>query len=109
MNRLVVMKFGGTSVEDSTAIQRTAGIVAGRVAKGLQPIVVVSAMAKVTDLLISAANSAARGDRSSALAITERLRIRHKDTATQLIRAARPSDAPAPHPRPLTPSAVRAH
>jgi len=84
MNRLVVMKFGGTSVEDAVAIRRTAGIVAGRVAKGLQPIVVVSAMAKVTDLLLSAAATAARGDKASALAITERLRIRHADTATQL-------------------------
>ena len=84
MNRLVVMKFGGTSVEDTRAILRTAGIVAGRVAKGLQPVVVVSAMARVTDLLLSAAATAAKGDRASALAITERLRIRHADTATQL-------------------------
>jgi aspartate kinase len=84
MNRLVVMKFGGTSVEDAAAILRTAQIVAGRVARGLEPVVVVSALAKVTDLLISAAGTAARGDRASALAITERLRIRHHDTATQL-------------------------
>ena len=84
MNRLVVMKFGGTSVEDAAAILRTAQIVSGRVSKGLQPVVVVSAMAKVTDLLISVANTAARGDRASALAITERLRIRHRDTAAQL-------------------------
>ena len=84
MNRLVVMKFGGTSVEDAAAILRTAQIVSGRVSKGLQPVVVVSAMAKVTDLLISAANTAARGDRASALAITERLRIRHRDAAAQL-------------------------
>jgi aspartate kinase len=84
MNRLVVMKFGGTSVEDAAAILRTAQIVAGRVAKGLQPVVVVSAMAKVTDLLLSAAATAAKGDRATALAITERLRIRHADTATQL-------------------------
>ena len=27
---IVVMKFGGTSVEDATAIERTASIVAGR-------------------------------------------------------------------------------
>ncbi|MGA7524777.1 MAG: lysine-sensitive aspartokinase 3 [Acidobacteriaceae bacterium] len=90
MNRLVVMKFGGTSVEDAVAIRRTAEIVAGRVRKGLQPIVVVSAMARVTDLLLSASATAARGDRASALAILERLRIRHHDTATQL--AMRPCD-----------------
>ena len=95
MNRLVVMKFGGTSVEDATAILRTAGIVAGRVAKGLQPVVVVSAMAKVTDLLISAAATAARGDRASALAITERLRIRHKDTAMQIACRLRAGDSSA--------------
>jgi len=94
MNRLVVMKFGGTSVEDAAAIRRTAGIVAGRVAKGLQPVVVVSAMAKVTDLLLSSAATAARGDRASALAITERLRIRHADTATQLAFGAKLHDDP---------------
>jgi len=96
MNRLVVMKFGGTSVEDATAILRTARIVAGRVSKGLRPVVVVSAMAKVTDLLISAAATAARGDRASALAITERLRIRHKDTASQLAAKACGEDQPQP-------------
>ena len=96
MNRLVVMKFGGTSVEDATAILRTARIVAGRVSKGLRPVVVVSAMAKVTDLLISAAATAARGDRASALAITERLRIRHKDTASQLAAKAYGEDQPQP-------------
>jgi aspartate kinase len=87
MNRLVVMKFGGTSVEDATAIHRTAGIVAGRRDKGLQPIVVVSAMAKVTDQLLAAAAAATRGDRAGALAITARLRHRHQETACALLSA----------------------
>jgi aspartate kinase len=87
MNRLVVMKFGGTSVEDATAINRTAGIVAGRRAKGMQPVVVVSAMAKVTDQLLAAAAAAARSDRSGALAITARLRHRHQETACALLSA----------------------
>ena len=56
---LVVMKFGGTSVEDAAAIGRTAAIVAGRVAQGKRPVVVVSAMAKVTDQLLRAAAAAA--------------------------------------------------
>jgi aspartate kinase len=87
MNRLVVMKFGGTSVEDATAIHRMAGIVTGRRAKGMQPVVVVSAMAKVTDQLLAAAAAAARGDRSGALAITARLRHRHQETACALLSA----------------------
>ena len=82
---LVVMKFGGTSVEDPAAIGRTAGIVAGRVANGKSPVVVVSAMAKVTDQLLRAAAIAAEGDRTGALAISSRLRTRHRDTAAALL------------------------
>jgi aspartate kinase len=82
---LVVMKFGGTSVEDAVAIDRTSRIVAARRAQGALPIVVVSAMAKVTDQLIAAANAAGRGDRAGALAISARLRHRHHDTARKLL------------------------
>jgi aspartate kinase len=81
---LVVMKFGGTSVEDQTAIARTASIVAGRVAAGKRPVVVVSAMSKVTDQLLACAAAASRGDRTGALAISQRLRCRHRDTAAAL-------------------------
>lgn len=81
------MKFGGTSVEDAAAISRTAGIVQGRRDKGLTPIVVVSAMSKVTDQLLAAAAAAARGDRSGALAISARLRNRHFETAAALVSA----------------------
>ena len=90
---LVVMKFGGTSVEDPAAINRTAAIVAGRVAAGKQTVVVVSAMAKVTDQLLRAAAAAAQGDRTGALAISSRLRARHRDTACALIKT--PADAAA--------------
>jgi aspartate kinase len=69
----VVMKFGGTSVEDAVAIGRTASIVLSRHAKGQRPVVVVSAMAKV------------RGDRNGALAISARLRNRHCDTSALLL------------------------
>ncbi len=82
---LVVMKFGGTSVEDFAAIERTAAIVAGRVAGGKSPVVVVSAMAKVTDQLLRAAAAASQGDRAGALAISSRLRARHRDTAAELV------------------------
>ena len=80
------MKFGGTSVEDPAAISRTASIVAGRVAQGKQPVVVVSALAKVTDQLLRAASAAAVGDRTGALAISSRLRARHRDTAVALVK-----------------------
>jgi aspartate kinase len=87
---LVVMKFGGTSVEDPAAINRTAAIVAGRVAAGRTPIVVVSAMSKVTDQLLRCAAAAAQGDRTGALAISSRLRSRHRDTAFALVKSQAP-------------------
>jgi len=79
------MKFGGTSVEDAEAMKRTAGIVRGRRERGLEAVVVVSAMSKVTDLLLSAAAAAGRGDKAGALAIGARLRHRHIDTSTVLL------------------------
>ena len=83
---IVVMKFGGTSVEDAAAMKRTASIVQGRRAKGLQAVVVVSAMAKVTDQLLAAATTAGRDDRAGAIGIAVRLRERHLDTAAELVR-----------------------
>src|SRR6266853_2337884 len=47
---MIVMKFGGTSVQDAKAIDRAAQIVQGRL--GDHPVVVVSAMSKVTDSLL---------------------------------------------------------
>ena len=85
------MKFGGTSVEDAAAILRTASIVEGRVAKGLRPVVVVSAMAKVTDQLLAcaAAALAGRGDREAAIDIAARLRVRHLQAAKDLVKGDR--------------------
>ncbi|MDW5267899.1 MAG: lysine-sensitive aspartokinase 3 [Edaphobacter sp.] len=79
------MKFGGTSVEDAKAIERTAAIVRGRRERGLEAVVVVSAMAKVTDQLLAAAAAAGRDDKAGALAISARLRHRHIDTAADLL------------------------
>ncbi len=83
--QLVVMKFGGTSVEDATAMRRTASIVQGRRERGLQAVVIVSAMAKVTDALLAAAAAAGRDDRQGAIAIAVRLRERHLETAAELV------------------------
>jgi aspartate kinase len=84
-NHIVVMKFGGTSVEDATAILRTASIVASRLRRNLNPIVVVSAMSKVTDTLIAAAAAAGRNAREDALKLSDTLRTRHLNAATELV------------------------
>ena len=48
---MIVMKFGGTSVEDAAAIRQVAEIVRGRADR--DPVLVVSAMARVTDTLLA--------------------------------------------------------
>lgn len=62
---MIVMKFGGTSVESAAAIERVAGIVKARLDR--RPVVVVSAMGRTTNRLLSVANSAVRGEREEAL------------------------------------------
>src|SRR5512142_1956413 len=80
---MIVMKFGGTSVMDSTAIERAYQIVHGRLCR--RPVVVVSAMAKVTDTLLAMGRAAGQGDRDQALALSRQLRERHYNTAGELL------------------------
>jgi len=80
---MIVMKFGGTSVEDAKAIDRVASIVQGRLAQ--KPVVVVSAMAKVTDTLLTMAKAAGAGERKTALKLCRSLQERHYNTASELL------------------------
>ena len=80
---VIVMKFGGTSVEDASAIDRVADIVKSRISQ--RPFVVVSAMAKVTDQLLAMAAAAGAGDREKALDICRSLRQRHYNAAGELL------------------------
>jgi aspartate kinase len=80
---MIVMKFGGTSVEDAEAIERVTEIVKGRLPQ--KPVVVVSAMAKVTDQLLAMARAAGAGDRSTALRLSRSLQERHYNTAGELL------------------------
>ena len=82
-NSGVVMKFGGTSVGDAKAIARVTEIVRGRLAQ--RPIVVVSALAKVTDQLLQMARAAGAGDRQKALILARECRERHYNTAGELL------------------------
>jgi aspartate kinase len=77
------MKFGGTSVGDAKAIERVVAIVGDRLPQ--HPIVVVSAMARVTDQLLQMARAAGNGDRKTALTLARELRERHYNTAGELL------------------------
>jgi aspartate kinase len=77
-----VLKFGGTSVGDSAACERVAGIV--RSHGGARPLVVVSAMSGVTDGLLAALDGAAR-DPAAALESLQPLLERHRTVARRLL------------------------
>ena len=80
---MIVMKFGGTSVQDAPAMENVCNIVAQRVEQ--QPLVVLSACAGVTSALIRIVTAAAGGDESSALSEINALRDRHIAIANQLL------------------------
>jgi aspartate kinase len=81
---MIVMKFGGTSVQDAAAIEQVIGIVKSRLSR--RPIVVASAMAKVTDALIRCAQLAQQGSEIEAQQlIADVLAKRHHEVVAQLI------------------------
>lgn len=82
---MIVMKFGGTSVESAEAIERVAKIVASRSKQS--PVVVVSAMAKVTDQLVAMGHKAASGDCEASVGLLQSLRERHLQAALELLGA----------------------
>lgn len=77
------MKFGGTSVEDVLAFERVGNIV--RVHRDLRPVVVVSAMSRMTDALLASVQTAADGDVETALHTLDKHFARHTDVAHSLL------------------------
>ncbi len=80
---MIVMKFGGTSVESAAAIERVAGIVKARIHR--HPIVVVSAMGKTTNKLLAISQSAIRGKREEYIRQLHDLRDFHSREARQVV------------------------
>jgi aspartokinase/homoserine dehydrogenase 1 len=81
---LQVMKFGGSSVNDASCIERVAGIIKAA-ALSSDIVVVVSAMRGVTDLLIESATQSEAGNQQRVAAIFHELRQRHESAAAALI------------------------
>lgn len=80
---MIVMKFGGTSTAGCEQIGRLVSIVAGRLEK--TPIVVVSAMSKVTDTLYKISAAAEAKDLATTLDLVDGLRSRHIQVAEELL------------------------
>jgi aspartate kinase len=84
MNDLLVMKFGGTSMGSAERIRVAAEISAEQ--KNKRPVViVVSAMSKVTDLLLDTLRRAEAGDEAGMESGLQRLQDRHVETCHDLL------------------------
>jgi len=84
LNDLLVMKFGGTSVGSAERIRVSSGLAAAEQRK--RPVlVVVSAMSKITDLLLDTMRHAEAGDRTGIEANIAVLLKRHEDACRELL------------------------
>ncbi|MVN88886.1 aspartate kinase [Deinococcus sp. HMF7620] len=81
---LLVMKFGGTNMQDARAIRHSASLAARSLREGIKVVVVVSAMAGVTNSLLKLADAAQSGDIASANDEIALLRTRHFAAAQEL-------------------------
>jgi aspartate kinase len=77
------MKFGGTSVGDVAAFERACGIISSQLDK--HPVVVVSAMTKVTDALLAAFDTAKKGEFAEGFALLEPHFERHVEVSRHFI------------------------
>ena len=82
---MIVMKFGGTSVEDAVAIRNVADIVRKEIPR--RPVVVVSACAGITNQLLKTARLAAEDKRDEALQMVAAIEGRHKNIVKELFDA----------------------
>ena len=84
MKNLLVMKFGGTSMGSADRMKVAAEIIS-KEQQSRPVVVIVSAMSKVTDLLLETLRHAEIGDRSSVDTSIATLLERHIETARQLL------------------------
>ncbi|HEX4604718.1 MAG TPA: aspartate kinase [Candidatus Angelobacter sp.] len=81
--RLIVMKFGGTSVGNAERFRQCAAIVS-RAARHDRVVVVVSAMAGVTDLIFRTIESARHGDSAATMAHLQKFESVHRELIADL-------------------------
>ncbi|HEX3556230.1 MAG TPA: aspartate kinase [Thermoanaerobaculia bacterium] len=80
---MIVMKFGGSSVDTAEAIERVEGIVCGRLDR--RPVVVVSAMAKTTRDLLESAAAAAAGEETQVHSLFDQIELYHRREAYAVV------------------------
>jgi aspartokinase/homoserine dehydrogenase 1 len=84
LNNLLVMKFGGTSVGSAARMKVACDLIAAEAAK--RPVTaVVSAMSKITDLLLETTRHAEADDKAGIDRCLRQLETRHLEAAAELV------------------------
>ena len=94
MQDLLVMKFGGTSVGSAERMQAAAALTA-RESRNRPVAIVVSAMSKITDLLLDTMRHAEAGDQTGISANLAALRARHEEACRELLPESRQANVRA--------------
>jgi aspartate kinase len=82
--KIMIMKFGGTSVGSADAIRQTAQIICDNHPSDVSLVVVISAMNGVTNILLNCAIAASEGDHPQYLADIERIREKKLSAIAEL-------------------------
>jgi aspartate kinase len=89
---MIVMKLGGTSLEDASAMANACEIIKSRLTR--QPVVVLSAAAGITNALVRCAELAAQGKRAEAESVLrDKIIERHYTIIANLLNGLREQDA----------------
>ena len=83
---MIVLKFGGTSVENPEKIDSVIDIALSQIEKG--PLLVSSAMGKTTNIIESIIDFAVDGEKDQAFHLTEQIRDNHLQTAESFLSGA---------------------
>lgn len=79
---MIIMKFGGSSIKDADAIKNVCTIIEKHIDR--HPLIVLSALSGVTDMLIHAVQKAIRQEESESEDILQKIRIRHLNVIESL-------------------------
>lgn len=88
---MIVLKFGGTSVQDAAWMDKAIDIAAGQLDRA--PVLVSSAMSKVTDTLLEIASCSETGNEKQAAEGIEFIREKHISTADEFLTGSNLIDA----------------
>lgn len=80
------MKFGGTSVGSAARMEQVIDLVQSAKQNGKMPVVVLSAMSGVTNLLIEGAEKALAQELTAAIAVVDKIRLKHEEVINVLFK-----------------------